>query len=168
MARPKKQIDEALVERLAKAQCSNRQIAGRVGVDHKTIADRFSPDLARWREWGKSHLAEVMWSKAIEGDGKMQIHLAKQHLGHSDKVTAEIIKPLPDPVEAYAADPGLMERGLQFERDLADASLALPLDAGSSRISGLAVPPPPPRAGGNGDETADRPDGQSGDNPRPG
>lgn len=168
MARPRKQIDEALVERLAKAQCSNRQIAGRVGCSPSTIGERFGTLLASWRECGKTHLAEAMWETAIEGDGKMQIHLAKQHLGHSDKVAVGELTPLPDPVEAYAADPGLMERGLQFERDLADASAAVPIDTGPPTVPRLAVPPAPPSAGGNGNGSVDEPDGKQGDRGDPG
>jgi len=172
MGRPKKVIDEALVERLANAQCSNRQIAGRVGVNDKTIADRFSGQLASWRECGKTHLTEAMWDKAIEGkDGKMQIHLAKQYLGHSDRAYIELETPnnIGDPVELYASDPALMKRALQLERDIYDARNALGSEhAGTPGVSRLAVPSPPPSVGGNGDGSTDQPDGESGNRPNPG
>lgn len=159
MGRPKKQIDEALVERLAKCQCSDRQIAGRCGVDHHTIARRFGPKLASWREWGKTNLTEAMWANAVEGkDTKAQIHLAKQHLGHADK--AEVVvgqKDTIDPIAQFRDDPELLKVALAAKAEYY-ARIELSKRSGGHSDSGVPVPSPHPSTG----------NGRNGDSHKPG
>lgn len=89
--------------------------------------------------------------------------------GVSAPTRAEVLVTTPpplNPVEAYANSPGLMERGLQFEEDLANATAdepaTIPLHPGQNRIQGLEIPPAPPTppAGGNGhvDKSGQEPD----------
>ena len=168
MARPKKEIDEAVVARLAKYQCTNVEIAQMVECSTETLVKRFLGVLTRWRSVGKTRLRARQYRRAMKGSDSMLIHLGKQYLGQTDKTQIDLPDVLPDPIEVYARDPGLMQRGLQFERDLANASAALPVDPGPSRVSGVAVPPPPPSAAGNGNGHAHKPDDESGDCPTAG
>lgn len=74
-----------------------------------------------------------------------------------------------DPIAAYQADPALRDRALELERDIADADKTLgSVNAGETRIPGLAVPPPPPKAGGNGHAAVDRSRMQPPDSPTSG
>lgn len=165
MGRPKLELDEAEIERLAKAQCSNVRIAAAVGCDESTLRARFPEELARWRNLGKNTLEAAMMQKALDGNVPMQIHLSKQHLGHTDKTKVEVgaIDTF-DPIEAYRVDPELRKRALQLERDIADADKALGTEhAGEDRFPRLAVPAPPPSSGGNGNGDAHRDGDQSPD-----
>jgi hypothetical protein len=166
MARPKKDIDLAVVKRMATHQCSNVEIAAAVGCDESTIRARFPDELASWRELGKTHLRDMQWRSACKGNVPMQIFLGKQCLGQSEHVTAEVevtAKPV-NPLELYADHPDLLERQLQLEEDITNASSAdaatLPFQPGASRHSGLGLPTAPsaPPAGGNG--TPHESDGQ--------
>lgn len=62
-----------------------------------------------------------------------------------------------DPITAYQADPALRDRALQLERDIADADKTLgAINAGETRIPGMAIPPASAKAGGNGHAAVDR------------
>ena len=85
MARPKLEIDESLVEKLAQIQCTPREIAVIVGCSEDTITGRFSEIIAKGKETGKMSLRRTMFKKAQEGNATLLIWLSKQHLGMSDK-----------------------------------------------------------------------------------
>ena len=165
MARPKKEIDEAVVARLAKYQCTNVEIAQMVECSTDTLERRYAGILTRWRAKGKTRLRARQYRRAMKGSDSMLIHLGKQYLGQTDKTQIDLPDVLPDPIEVYARDPGLMQRGLQFERDLANASASLPVDPGPPGVSGVAVPRPPPAVGGNGNGHAHPPGHQPPDHP---
>jgi len=166
MGRPKLELDEAEMERLAKAQCSNVRIAAAVGCDEGTLRGRFSELLTRWRNLGKINLEVAMMQKALDGNVPMQIHLSKQYLGHSDRARIEVSEAPADPLAAYAGDPELRERALQLERDLYDAGHALDTsDTGQAHLPGVGIPAAHSEAGSVCDAAAERPDGESGDYP---
>lgn len=158
MARPRKQIDAAVVQRMATHQCSNVEIAAAVGCDESTIRARFPDELASWRELGKTRLRDMQWRSAAKGSVPMQIFLGKQCLGQSEKVNAAVeIMPVPyDPIAVFASNPELREKALQQERDIADAQARLALDSRSANFPRLAVPKPPPSSGAGGNGTADK------------
>lgn len=86
MARPKKNIDPALVEKLAAINCSYAEIGASVGCDSSTLTRRFAQVIERGREQGKMSLKRKMWETAHGGNVTMMIWLSKQMLGYTDKV----------------------------------------------------------------------------------
>lgn len=171
MARPKKQIDRDVVERLANRQCPTSEIAAVVGCAVNTLKRRFGRHLPLWRERGKEIIRSKQWQAMEKGNTVMLIWLGKQYLNQADKAKIDLAAEPFDPLTAYAGNPDLRERALQLERDTHDANQALaPFDAGENRISGpgaLAVPTAPPKVGGNGRQAADRPDVQPPGGPTP-
>ena len=158
MARPKKQIDREIVQRLAERQASNRMIAAVVGCSARTLARRFGRHLPLWRECGKTRIIDKQWEAMEKGNIVMLIWLGKQHLGQKDKSEIDTtITLLPEnPIEAYRQDAELLERALTLEKDLTNATTA-PLNTRSADLPRLAVPPPPPSVGGNGNGTPHKP-----------
>ncbi len=156
MARPRKQIDQAIVERLANRQASSPMIAAVVGCSTRTLKRRFGRHLPLWREAGKTLIINAQWEAMERGNLIAAIFLGKQYLGQAEKheIDATLAVVPDDPMAAYQGDADLLQRSLQLERDFADAT-ALALNAGSPGLSRLAVPPPPPRAGGNSNGHAD-------------
>lgn len=89
MARPKKQIDEKQVERLAAIGCTNKEIAGLFGCCDDTLVNRFSDVLKRGRQNLKMSLRRFQYRSAQKGSVPMQIWMGKQYLGQRDKVEVE-------------------------------------------------------------------------------
>lgn len=158
MARPRKQIDQAIVERLANRQASDRMIAAVVGCSARTLKRRFGRHLPLWRECGKTLIINAQWEAMERGNVIAAIFLGKQYLGQSEKVNAAVeIMPIPyDPIAVFASNPELREKALQQERDIADAQARLALDARPAGFPRLAVPKPPPSSGAGGNGTADK------------
>lgn len=97
MARPKKNIDENLVEKLAKVGCSNESIATQVGCSVDTLARRYAVLIQKSREGLKTNLRIWQLEAAKKGNVAMLIWLGKQMLGQTEKVeqlTKTEIKPI--------------------------------------------------------------------------
>lgn len=86
MARPKKHIDENLVEKLAKVGCSNESIAVQVGCSVDTLTRRYAGLLQKSREGLKTQLRIWQLEAAKKGNVAMLIWLGKQMLGQTEKV----------------------------------------------------------------------------------
>ena len=83
--RPKKDIDEEMVFRMAQTLLPVESIATILQCSKDTLYARFSNALQRGREDRKYSLVQVMWDKALNhGDTKMMIWLSKQHLGYKE------------------------------------------------------------------------------------
>lgn len=88
--RPRKELDEPMVYRLAQTMLSQKSIAIILECSEDLLQDRYSGLLQRGRENRKQSLVEAMWQKALEDkDVKMQIWLSKQHLGYKDVMPEE-------------------------------------------------------------------------------
>lgn len=93
MARPRKNIPESEVEKLAAINCSVEEIAHFFSVDPRTIQRRFAVALKKGRSTGKMSLKRRMWETAMsnnKGAVTMQIWLSKQMLGYADKVDQNV------------------------------------------------------------------------------
>lgn len=83
--RPKKEIDEKLLEQLASIQCSLAEMASIMDCHPDTLRDNFSTVIDKGRESGKMSLRRKQFSVALSGNVTMLIWLGKQYLGQDDK-----------------------------------------------------------------------------------
>lgn len=86
MARPKKEISEEQVIKLAEINCSYSEMAAVLGCDESTLTRRFAQVIQKGREGGKMSLKRKQYEVAMSGNVSMLIWLGKQTLGQSEKV----------------------------------------------------------------------------------
>jgi predicted metal-dependent hydrolase len=86
MARPKIEIDEEQVEKLAILGCTNNEIADFFECSKDTIERRFAAILSKGRASGKIRLRRIQMQIAEKGNAVMALWLGKQMLGQVDKV----------------------------------------------------------------------------------
>ena len=87
--RPKLEIDEDLVYKLAVIHCTPKEIASIVGCSQDTIRGRFSDILAKGRAEGKQRLRRKQIEVAMQGNATMLVWLGKNILGQSDTPISE-------------------------------------------------------------------------------
>ncbi len=84
--RPKKAIDEKMVEKLAGMLHTQREIATLLDCSVDTISDRFSDAYYRGREQVKSYLRSAQLARALRsGSDRMLIWLGVQELGQKHR-----------------------------------------------------------------------------------
>ena len=85
--RPKFKIDYQLVERLARLQCTQEEIASVLGCSVDTLArdGRFCGIYKKGMAHGAICLRRHQWRAAEEGNVTMLIWLGKQYLGQTDR-----------------------------------------------------------------------------------
>lgn len=97
MARPKKQIDYNLVEKLAGIQCTQEEIANFLNLSVRTLQrdNEFCRLYKKGQDNGKMSLRRIQF-KLAEKNASMAIFLGKQYLGQKDVIetdnTHEILK----------------------------------------------------------------------------
>jgi hypothetical protein len=99
--RPRKKIDEELIKKLARLNCTMIEIGSVVGCSVDTLERRFADIIKTEREIGKSSLRRWQWAAAEKGNTAMLIWLGKQWLGQTDKVQNEIKAPEPTVVTLF-------------------------------------------------------------------
>jgi hypothetical protein len=82
--RPRKEIDESAVIKLAKLGCTSDEIGHIVGLDGSNIRRRYGPLLKAVKSETKSALRRAQLNKAFNGDTAMLIWLGKNWLKQSD------------------------------------------------------------------------------------
>ncbi len=87
MARPRKEISEDQVLRLAMINCSYAEMAAVLDCDESTLTRRFAQVIEKGRSSGRMSLKRKQWELAMRGNGHfgMLIWLGKQMLGQTDK-----------------------------------------------------------------------------------
>lgn len=85
MARPKLEIDEETVKKLAALNCSMEEIGHVVGCSIDTLERRFAAAIKEGRSHGKVSLKRKMFDTALGGNVAMMIWLSKNLLGYTDK-----------------------------------------------------------------------------------
>lgn len=85
MARPKLEIDEETVFKLASIQCSYEEMADVLNCDPSTLTRRFAQVIKEGRSQGKTSLKRKQFEVAMTGNTSMLIWLGKQILGQTDK-----------------------------------------------------------------------------------
>lgn len=88
MARPKKDIDAAEVQKLAAIQCTLAEMASFFDCDISTLSKRFSKEIAKGKEEGKISLRRLQFRHA-EKSYIMAIWLGKQYLNQTEKIEKE-------------------------------------------------------------------------------
>lgn len=87
MARPEKEIDEILLEKLASNLCSDKLIADCLGVHVDTLHRRYSDKIDEIRAKTKAKLSNVIIDDAINNRKEYAIKMtAQRYLGYADKV----------------------------------------------------------------------------------
>lgn len=98
MARPRKEIDYATVEKLLHIQCTGEEIAAVLGINYDTLVSSIKRDhkmsyseySEQKKAGGKASLRRMQWKQAENGNTTMLIWLGKQMLGQSDKQQTEL------------------------------------------------------------------------------
>lgn len=86
MARPKKIIDQSLVEKLAMIHCTIEEIALVCECSRDTIERRFAAIISKAKAKGKTNLRRIQWEMCAKHNATMVIWLGKQILDQSDQV----------------------------------------------------------------------------------
>jgi AraC-like DNA-binding protein len=90
MARPKKEVDPEMIEKLATVGCTIEQIAAVLGVSKDLLHRRFNTALRSGREKGNAALHKKQYQVAMSGNVGMLVWLGKQRLGQTDKVEQRV------------------------------------------------------------------------------
>lgn len=78
-------VSEAIVFQLAKIGATWPEIAAHCGADEDTVRKHYSDTFNRGREEGKIELRVAGHKQAVQGNSKLWMAHAKQHLGWKDK-----------------------------------------------------------------------------------
>lgn len=89
MARPKKEVDEELLYKLAQIHCTMREMSDIVGVSVDTLKRRYADLIDKGKSEGKMRLRRKQVEVAMSGNHTMLIWLGKQMLGQSESPTPE-------------------------------------------------------------------------------
>lgn len=84
MARPKKEIDEELLYKLAQIHCTMREMSDIIGVSQDTLKRRYADLIDKGKSEGKMRLRRKQIEVAMSGNHTMLIWLGKQMLGQSE------------------------------------------------------------------------------------
>lgn len=90
MARPKKEIDYEVVEKLASIQCTQEEIANFLEISVRTLQrdDEFCRIYKKGMDNGKMSLRRTQF-KLAEKNTSMAIFLGKQYLGQRDVIETD-------------------------------------------------------------------------------
>ena len=89
MARPKKEIDEELLLKLAQMHCTMQEMVDIIGVSEDTLKRRYAGIIAKGKSQGKMRLRRKQIEVAMSGNHTMLIWLGKNMLGQSDTPVQE-------------------------------------------------------------------------------
>lgn len=91
MARPRLQIDEDTVEKLASIMCTMEEMAYILGCSVDTLERRFAEIINTGRANGKMSLRRWQWEACKKGNSALLIWMGKQHLGQKEKLEADVV-----------------------------------------------------------------------------
>lgn len=90
MARPRKAIDLATLEKLAAINCSHAEMASVLGCSSDTLERNYAAVIKKGRAQGRMSLKRKQYEVAMTGNVTMLIWLGKQMLDQSDKQDARV------------------------------------------------------------------------------
>ena len=103
MARPRKEIDEELLYKLASIHCTMQEMVDIIGVSEDTLKRRFAHIIAKGKAEGKMRLRRKQIEVAMSGNAVMLIFLGKALLGQSENPVSDedkSILPWSDDIDA--------------------------------------------------------------------
>lgn len=103
MGRPKLDLDEALIEKLASIHCTMEEIASICNCSVDTLERRYAELIKVAKDKGKSSLRRYQWEGAQKGNSAMLIWLGKQLLGQKDISRIELTE-IPDHLFSQEAE----------------------------------------------------------------
>ena len=89
VGRPKIEIDEELLYKLATIHCTMKEMVDIMGVSQDTLKRNFAHIIAKGKSDGKMRLRRKQVEVAMSGNHTMLIWLGKQMLGQSESPTNE-------------------------------------------------------------------------------
>lgn len=92
VGRPKIEIDEDLLLKLATIHCTMKEMVDILGVSEDTLKRNFAGIIDKGKAEGKTRLRRKQMEVALEGNPTMLIFLGKAMLGQSDNPTTEETK----------------------------------------------------------------------------
>ena len=92
MARPKAEINEEQVLKLAQIMCTHEEIAAFFDVDKSTISRRFATTIAKGHEIAKMSIRRKQF-KLADTNAALCIWLGKQYLGQREPETSVSVFP---------------------------------------------------------------------------
>jgi AraC-like DNA-binding protein len=96
VGRPKIEINEDQLEKLASILCTMEEMASFFGCSVDTLERNFADTIKKGKDKGRMSLRRLQFEKAQTGNTTMLIWLGKQMLGQKDKIeTSENNDPLP-------------------------------------------------------------------------
>ena len=96
VGRPKIELDEELLYKLATIQCTMKEMVDILGVSQDTLKRNFAHIIAKGKSDGKMRLRRKQVEVAMSGNHTMLIWLGKQMLSQSDSpVNTDDTKILP-------------------------------------------------------------------------
>lgn len=84
MARPKIEVDEELLYKLATIHCTMREMSDILEVSEDTLKRRYAALIDKGKAEGKQRLRRKQVEVALQGNAVMLIWLGKQMLGQSE------------------------------------------------------------------------------------
>lgn len=94
MARPKKQINEEQLLKLAAINCSHAEMASVLDCSADTLERRYAAIIKKGRDQGKMSLKRKQYEIAMGGNVTMLIWLGKIMLGQVERVEEQNDKPI--------------------------------------------------------------------------
>lgn len=90
MARPKKAVNEDLLQKLTMLHLSDKVIADVLEISEDTLHRRFAEKMEMWRSRSKSKIAEVLFDEGINKREPWALKsLAQRHLEYADRVQSD-------------------------------------------------------------------------------
>ena len=93
--RPTVVLDKEQVTALASYHCTLEEMASFFKCDRHTLANNYSPEIAKGKASGKIKLRRKQFDVAMKGNTTMLIWLGKQILGQNDQNVGDDYSPLP-------------------------------------------------------------------------
>lgn len=87
--RPKKQVDQDLLYKLATIHCTMKEMVDILGVSEDTLKRNFSDIIDKGKAEGKMRLRRKQIEVAMKGNAVMLIWLGKQMLGQAETPIAD-------------------------------------------------------------------------------
>lgn len=116
VGRPRLELDEGVIARLAGRGCSTRAIASILDCSEDTLQRRFAALIRKSWAGGKIGLRCAQFELAMKGNSRMLIWLGKQYLGQSNSGARDAQADPAGPPLSLETDQEIVAPRIQLER----------------------------------------------------